>query len=143
MIKVTSVSLDEEVAKSLEDMAARLGVSKSLAITLLVMREVETPITKEDRRRLLGPIMDARAERRLEKEHKKANNSDKMESNDKANEINKDTNNETTNIANSKISDIDISDVDIPAPTTPSRVIKKLSVMDDKDSIERSDDGMI
>lgn len=143
MIKVTSVSLDEEVAKNLEDMATRLGVSKSLAITMLVMREVETPITKEDRRRLLGPIMDARAERRLEKEHKKANNSDKMESNDKANEINKDTNNETTNIANSKISDIDISDVDIPAPTTPSRVIKKLSVMDDKDSIERSDDGMI
>lgn len=143
MIKVTSVSLDEEVAKNLEDMATRLGVSKSLAITMLVMREVETPITKEDRRRLLGPIMDARAERRLEKEHKKANNSDKRESNDKANEINKDTNNETTNIANSKISDIDISDVDIPAPTTPSRVIKKLSVMDDKDSIERSDDGMI
>lgn len=143
MIKVTSVSLDEEVAKNLEDMATRLGVSKSLAITMLVMREVETPTTKEDRRRLLGPIMDARAERRLEKEHKKANNSDKRESNDKANEINKDTNNETTNIANSKISDIDISDVDIPAPTTPSRVIKKLSVMDDKDSIERSDDGMI
>lgn len=138
MIKVTSVSLDEEVAKNLEDMATRLGVSKSLAITMLVMREVETPITKEDRRRLLGPIMDARAERRLEKEHKKANNSDKMESNDKANEINKGTNNEITNIANSKISDIDI-----PAPTTPSRVIKKLSVMDDKDSIERSDDGMI
>lgn len=143
MIKVTSVSLDEEVAKNLEDMAARLGVSKSLAITMLVMREVETPITKEDRRRLLGPIMDARAERRLEKEHKKANNSDKRESNDKANEINKETNNETTNIANSKISDIDISDVDIPAPATPSRVIQKLNVMDDKDSIERSDDDMI
>lgn len=143
MIKVTSVSLDEEVAKNLEDMATRLGVSKSLAITMLVMREVETPITKEDRRRLLGPIMDARAERRLEKEHKKANSSDKKESNDKANEINKDTNNETTNIANSKISDIDISDVDVPAPTTPSRVIKKLSVMEDRDAIERSDDGMI
>lgn len=143
MIKVTSVSLDEEVAKNLENMASRLGVSKSLAITMLVMREVETPITKEDRRRLLGPIMDARAERRLEKEHKKANSSDKKESNDKTNEISQNTNNETTNIANSKISDIDISDVDIPAPTTPSRVIKKLSVMEDKDAIERSDDGMI
>lgn len=138
MIKVTSVSLDEEVAKNLEDMATRLGVSKSLAITMLVMREVETPITKEDRRRLLGPIMDARAERRLEKEHKKANNSDKRESNDETNEISKDINNNTTNKLNSEISDIDI-----PAPTTPSRVIKKLSVMEDKDAIERSDDGMI
>ena len=143
MIKVTSVSLDEEVAKNLEDMATRLGVSKSLAITMLVMREVETPITKEDRRRLLGPIMDARAERRLEKEHKKANDSDKKQSNYKANEVSQDTNNDTTNIANRKISDIDISDVDVPAPTTPSRVIKKLSVMEDKDAIERSDDGMI
>lgn len=138
MIKVTSVSLDEEVAKNLEDMATRLGVSKSLAITMLVMREVETPITKEDRRRLLGPIMDARAERRLEKEHKKANNSDKRESNDETNEISKDIDNNTTNKLNSEISDIDI-----PAPTTPSRVIKKLSVMEDKDAIERSDDGMI
>lgn len=143
MIKVTSVSLDKEVAKNLEDMATRLGVSKSLAITMLVMREVETPITKEDRRRLLGPIMDARAERRLEKEHKKANNSDKKESNDKTSEISKEIDNDTTNKLNSEISDIDISDVDIPAPTTPSRVIKKLSVMEDKDAIERSDDGMI
>lgn len=143
MIKVTSVSLDEEVAKNLDDMATRLGVSKSLAITMLVMREVEIPITKEDRRRLLGPIMDARAERRLEKEHKKANNSDKKESNNKTSEISQSTNNDTTNIANNKISDIDISDVDVPAPTTPSRVIKKLSVMEDKDAIERSDDGMI
>ena len=143
MIKVTSVSLDEEVAKNLEDMATRLGVSKSLAITMLVMREVETPITKEDRRRLLGPIMDARAERRLEKEHKKTNNRDKKDGNDKTNEISKDIDNDTTNKLNSEISDIDISDVDIPAPTTPSRVIKKLSVMEDKDAIERSDDGMI
>lgn len=138
MIKVTSVSLDEEVAKNLEDMATRLGVSKSLAITMLVMREVEAPITKEDRRRLLGPIMDARAERRLEKEHKKANNRDKRESNDKTNEISKDIDNDITNKLNSEI-----SDVDIPAPTAPSRVIKKLSVMEDKDAIERSDDGMI
>ena len=137
MIKVTSVSLDEEVAKNLEDMATRLGVSKSLAITMLVMREVETPITKEDRRRLLGPIMDAR-ERRLEKEHKKANNSDKKKSDDKTNEISKGIDNDTANKLNSEI-----SDVDIPAPTTPSRVIKKLSVMEDKDAIERSDDGMI
>lgn len=138
MIKVTSVSLDEEVAKNLEDMATRLGVSKSLAITMLVMREVETPITKEDRRRLLGPIMDARAERRLEKEHKKANNSDKNKSDDKTNEISKGIDNDTANKLNSEI-----SDVDILAPTTPSRVIKKLSVMEDKDAIERSDDGMI
>lgn len=138
MIKVTSVSLDEEVAKNLEDMATRLGVSKSLAITMLVMREVETPITKEDRRRLLGPIMDARAERRLEKEHKKANNSDKKKSDDKTNEISKGIDNDTANKLNSEI-----SDVDILAPTTPSRVIKKLSVMEDKDAIERSDDGMI
>lgn len=143
MIKVTSVSLDEEVAKNLEDMATRLGVSKSLAITMLVMREVETPITKEDRRRLLGPIMDARAERRLEKEHKKANNSDKKKSDDKTNEISKGIDNDTANKLNSEISDVDISDVDVPAPTTPSRVIKKLSVMEDKDAIERSDDGMI
>lgn len=138
MIKVTSVSLDEEVAKNLEDMATRLGVSKSLAITMLVMREVETPITKEDRRRLLGPIMDARAERRLEKEHKKANNSDEKKSDDKTNEISKGIDNDTANKLNSEI-----SDVDILAPTTPSRVIKKLSVMEDKDAIERSDDGMI
>lgn len=143
MIKVTSVSLDEEVAKNLEDMAARLGVSKSLAITLLVMREAEMPITKEDRRRLLGPIMDARAERRLERAAKKTNNSDKKQSDNKTNETSEDTNNETTNIVDKKVSEINTNDAEISAPTAPSRVIQKLSVMEDKDAIERSDDGMI
>ena len=143
MIKVTSVSLDEEVAKSLEDMAARLGVSKSLAITLLVMREVETPITKEDRRRLLGPIMDARAERRLEREHKKASMNSEKQNNNKTNETSEDINNKTTNVVDEDVSDVNTNEVDIPAPTAPSRVIQKLSVMEDKDAIERSDDGMI
>lgn len=141
MIKVTSVSLDEEVAKELEDMSTRLGISKSMAITMLIMKEVESPITKEDRRRLLGPIIDSRAERKIERANKVA----KKESNKQSSvisdkntnkEIDKETNNEHTKVE-------PIEPVGIQAPATPSRVIQKLNVMDDKDSIERSDDDMI
>lgn len=134
MIKVTSVSLDEEVAKELEDMSTRLGISKSMAITMLIMKEVESPITKEDRRRLLGPIIDSRAERKIER----ANKVTKKEGNKQSSVIsNKDTNKEI----DKEIEPIE--PVGIQAPATPSRVIQKLNVMDDKDSIERSDDDMI
>lgn len=141
MIKVTSVSLDEEVAKELEDMSTRLGISKSMAITMLIMKEVESPITKEDRRRLLGPIIDSRAERKIERANKVA----KKESNEQSSVIsNKDTNkaiDKGTNNGHTKVEPIE--PVGIQAPATPSRVIQKLNVMDDKDSIERSDDDMI
>lgn len=141
MIKVTSVSLDEEVAKELEDMSTRLGISKSMAITMLIMKEVESPITKEDRRRLLGPIIDSRAERKIER----ANRVAKKESNKQSSAIsNKDTNkgiDKETNNEHTKVEPIE--PVGIQAPATPSRVIQKLNVMDDKDSIERSDDDMI
>ena len=141
MIKVTSVSLDEEVAKELEDMSTRLGISKSMAITMLIMKEVESPITKEDRRRLLGPIIDSRAERKIERANKVA----KKESNKQSSAISdKNTNIEIdkeTNTEHTKAKPIE--PVGIQAPASPSRVIQKLNVMDDKDSIERSDDDMI
>lgn len=141
MIKVTSVSLDEEVAKELEDMSTRLGISKSMAITMLIMKEVESPITKEDRRRLLGPIIDSRAERKIERANKVA----KKESNEQSSAIsNKDTNKEINKETNNEHAKVEpIEPVGIQAPATPSRVIQKLNVMDDKDSIERSDDDMI
>lgn len=145
MIKVTSVSLDEEVAKELEDMSTRLGISKSMAITMLIMKEVESPITKEDRRRLLGPIIDSRAERKIERANKIAKKEGDKQSSvisnkDTNKEINKETNNEHTKVE-PKVEPIE--PVGIQAPATPSRVIQKLNVMDDKDSIERSDDDMI
>lgn len=141
MIKVTSVSLDEEVAKELEDMSTRLGISKSMAITMLIMKEVESPITKEDRRRLLGPIIDSRAERKIERANKVAKKESDIQSNIVSNkntnkEIDKETNDEHTKVE-------PIEPVGIQAPATPSRVIQKMNVMDDKDSIERSDDDMI
>lgn len=141
MIKVTSVSLDEEVAKELEDMSTRLGISKSMAITMLIMKEVESPITKEDRRRLLGPIIDSRAERKIER----ANKVTKKEGNKQSSVIsNKDTNKEIDKETNNEHTGIEpIEPVGIQAAATPSRVIQKLNVMDDKDSIERSDDDMI
>lgn len=130
MIKVTSISLDEDIAKALEGISTRLGISKSMAVTVLIMREAEIPITENDRRRLLGPVIDARAKRKIERGNKQA----KKEYN---NSINKDSDIDTND-------DTELAEpIDTPAPATPSRIIQKLNVMDDKDEIERDDDGMI
>lgn len=145
MIKVTSVSLDEDVAKELDNMSTRLGVSKSMAITMLIMKEAENPTTKEDRRRLLGPIIDSRAERRIERNNKLAKKKDNIGDNIEANNVSYGTSNEKdTKITNEQAKNVEPAEqIEVSAPTSPSRVIQKLNIMDDKDSIERSDEGMI
>lgn len=86
----------------------------------------------------MGPVIDARAKRKIERGNKQA----KKEYN---NSINKDSDIDT-NIDNNNNTNDDTElaePIDTPAPATPSRIIQKLNVMDDKDEIERDDDGMI